>query len=315
MDGLPEGDEFYRYLKKWLESPTDQDCPLGGQAAYSNALSIVTDPQTGKDSVRASHFRTYFSPLRSQSDFINALEQSQRISEDISQRVGYRVFPYSLFFIFFEQYTYLLSMAVQVLGSAAIAIFAINTVLLGSWRTGAVVTLSVANAVFLVAGAMGFWGIQFNALTLVNLSVCAAIGVEFCAHIARAFMRAPGALPRSHPMSQKERDERAWLALTDVGGAVVNGIFSTKLIGVGVLIFTKSDLLKLYYAKTWLCLIVGGLLHGLILLPVLLSWLGGRGWSGGEDEPDVKRRLNRAGSEYRPMMTSEPEGSDEDEDL
>ncbi|SJX61671.1 related to NCR1-transmembrane glycoprotein, involved in sphingolipid metabolism [Sporisorium reilianum f. sp. reilianum] len=315
MDGLPEGEEFYRYLRKWLESPTDQECPLGGQAAYSSALSIVTDPETGKDSVRSSHFRTYFAPLRSQSDFISALEQSQRISNDISDRVGYRVFPYSLFFIFFEQYTYLLSMAVQVLGSAAIAIFAINTVLLGSWRTGAVVTLCVASAVFLVAGAMGFWGIQFNALTLVNLSVCAAIGVEFCAHIARAFMRALGALPRSHPMSQKERDERAWLALTDVGGAVVNGIFSTKLIGVGVLIFTKSDLLKLYYAKTWLCLIVGGLLHGLILLPVLLSWLGGRGWSSGEDESDVKRRLNRAGSEYRPMMASEPDASDEDEDL
>lgn len=315
MDGLPEGDEFYRYLRKWLESPTDQECPLGGQAAYSSALSIATDIKTAKEYVRTSHFRTYFSPLRSQSDFINALEQSQRISNDISDRVGYRVFPYSLFFIFFEQYTYLLSMAVQVLGSAAIAIFAINTVLLGSWRTGAVVTLSVASAVFLVAGAMGFWGIQFNALTLVNLSVCAAIGVEFCAHIARAYMRAPGALPRSHPMSQKERDERAWLALTDVGGAVVNGIFSTKLIGVGVLIFTKSDLLKLYYAKTWFCLIVGGLLHGLILLPVLLSWLGGRGWSGGEDEADVKRRLVRSGSEYRPMMTSELEGSDEEDDL
>lgn len=314
MDGLPEGDEFYRYLRKWLESPTDQECPLGGQAAYSSALSVVTEPSTGRDTVRASHFRTYFSPLRSQSDFITALKQSQRISNDISDRVGYRVFPYSLFFIFFEQYTYLLSMAVQVLGSAAIAIFAINTVLLGSWRTGAVVTLSVASAVFLVAGAMGFWGIQFNALTLVNLSVCAAIGVEFCAHVARAFMRAPGALPRSHPMSQKERDERAWLALTDVGGAVVNGIFSTKLIGVGVLIFTKSDLLKLYYAKTWLSLIVGGLLHGLILLPVLLSWLGGRGWSSGEDESDVKRRLNRAGSEYRPLMASEPGESDDDDE-
>ncbi|SNX83312.1 related to NCR1 - transmembrane glycoprotein, involved in sphingolipid metabolism [Melanopsichium pennsylvanicum] len=315
MDGLPEGEEFYRYLRKWLESPTDQECPLGGQAAYSSALSIVIDPDTGKESVRSSHFRTYFAPLRSQSDFINALEQSQRISNDITERVGYKVFPYSLFFIFFEQYTYLLSMAVQVLGSAAIAIFAINTVLLGSWRTGVVVTLSVASAVYLVAGAMGFLGIQFNALTLVNLSVCAAIGVEFCAHIARAFMRAPGALPRSHPMSQKERDERAWLALTDVGGAVVNGIFSTKLIGVGVLIFTKSDLLKLYYAKTWLCLIIGGLLHGLILLPVLLSWLGGRGWSGGEDESDVKRRLNRAGSEYQPLTEAEPEACDDDEDL
>jgi Niemann-Pick C1 protein len=296
-------------------SPTNEECPLGGQAAYSNALNIDTDVATGLTTVRASHFRTYFSPLRSQASFIEALEQSERISADISRRTGYTVFPYSLFFIFFEQYTYLESMAVQVLGSAAIAIFAITTVLLGSWRTGVVVTICVASAVFGVAGTMGFWGIQVNALTLVNLSVCAAIGVEFCAHIARAFMRAPGALPRSHPMSQKERDGRAWAALADVGGAVVSGIFSTKLIGVGVLIFTKSDLLKLYYAKTWLSLIIGGLLHGLILLPVLLSWLGGRGWSSGEDEYDVKRRLDRAGSEYRPLFTSGVVESDDDDDV
>ncbi|PWZ00682.1 multidrug efflux transporter AcrB transmembrane domain-containing protein [Testicularia cyperi] len=315
MDGLPEADEFYQYLEQWLKSPTDQDCPLGGLAAYSSALNISSDPNTGQKKIVASHFRTYFSPLRTQSDFIEALQQSQRISEDVSRRVGYDVFPYSLFFIFFEQYTYLRSMAVQVLGSAALAIFAITTVLLGSWRTGAVVTLCVASAVFGVAGTMGFWGIQFNALTLVNLSVCSAIGVEFCAHIARAFMKAPGSLPRSHPMSQKERDERAWAALSDVGSSVVSGIFSTKLIGVGVLYFTRSELLKLYYAKMWLSLILGGFLHGLILLPVLLSWLGGRGWSDGQDENDVKRRLDRAGSEYRPMMASEAEGSDAEEEL
>lgn len=67
---------------------------------------------------------------------------------------------------------------------------------------------------------MGFLGINLNALTLVNLDVCAAIAVEFCAHLSRAFMRAPGSLPRLHPLAQKERDERTWAALADVGSSV-----------------------------------------------------------------------------------------------
>ncbi|EPQ26473.1 uncharacterized protein PFL1_05795 [Pseudozyma flocculosa PF-1] len=314
MDGLPEDGEFLRYLQQWLHSPTNEDCPLGGQAAYSSALSLRSDAEQRVTGVEASHFRTYFRPLRSQADFIHALEAAERISEEVSARTGARVFPYSLFFVFFEQYTYLASMATRILGAAAVAIFAITTLLLGSWRTGLLVTVCVANAVFGVAGMMGYWGIQFNALTLVNLSVCSAIGVEFCAHIARAFMRAPGSLPRSHPMSQKERDERAWAALADVGDSVVSGIFSTKLLGVGVLIFTKSDLLKLYYARTWLSLIVLGFLHGLVLLPVLLSLFGGRGWSNGEDENDVKRRLLRAGDEYRPLLGGEEDEASSDAD-
>ena len=229
MHGLPEDEEFMMYLKHWLQSPTNEDCPLGGQAAYSTALSLVNDSDTGASKIEASHFRTFFTPLRSQADFINALEAADRISHDITTRTGVKVFAYSLFFVFFEQYTYLSTMAAQILSAAALAVFTITTVLLGSWRTGALVTLCVSSSVFGVAGMMGFWGVQFNALTLVNLSVCSAIGVEFCAHIARAFMRAPGSLPRSHPMSQKERDERAWAALSDVGNSVSRDTHSSRL--------------------------------------------------------------------------------------
>jgi Niemann-Pick C1 protein len=44
-----------------------------------------------------------------------------------------------------------------------------------------------------------------------------------------------------------------------------------------VLAFTKSELLRLYYAKMWAALIVLGAAHGLILLPVALSLWGGSG--------------------------------------
>ena len=231
MDGLPEDSEFMMYLRQWLKSPTNEECPLGGQAAYSSAISIkhaslaavlspAPDAEDSTLQVFASHFRTFHTPLRSQADFIDAIAASERITQDLHDKLGIKVFAYSLFYVFFDQYLHLLGLAARTLGGAAIAIFAITTILLGSWRTALVVTACVASALVGVVGAMGAWGIGLNALTLVNLTVCAAICVEFCAHVARAFMRAPGGLPRSHPLSQKERDERVWTALGDVGGSV-----------------------------------------------------------------------------------------------
>lgn len=97
MNGLPEGEEFMRYLDQWLISPTDESCPLGGKAAYSTALKVEDG------SVALSHFRTYHTPLKTQDDFINAMAAAQRIAKDISKRTGSTVYPYSLFYVFFDQ--------------------------------------------------------------------------------------------------------------------------------------------------------------------------------------------------------------------
>lgn len=97
MDGLPEGESFNRYLKQWLKSPTDESCPLGGKAGYSSAISL------SGSSVELSHFRTYHTPLKSQADFINAMAAATRVAGDLSKRLGAEVFPYSLFYVFFDQ--------------------------------------------------------------------------------------------------------------------------------------------------------------------------------------------------------------------
>lgn len=63
----------------------------------------------------------------------------------------------------------------------------------------------------------------------------------------------------------------------------------------------------------WLALIALGALHGLILLPVLLSFYGGRGYSSAEDESEVRRRLLRAqeSTEYRPFADDSDHDSDD----
>lgn len=298
MDGLPEDEEFMRYLSQWLESPTTEACPLGGQASFGAALSL----DVNKTQVVASHFRTFHAPLRTQADFIHSFQAAHRIAEEISERTGADVFPYSLHYVFFDQYAHIIAITQEVLGLGLASVLLITALMLGSWRTGFVITISVALTVLNVMGVMAAWGISLNAISLVNLVISLGIAVEFCAHLARAFMSAPvgsggGSVETDHPAGQKERDERMWSALVDVGPSVLSGITFTKLIGMCVMALTRSKLLEVsivaslslglvfthgciqvYYFRMWLTLIISGALHGLVFLPVVLSLAGGPGY-------------------------------------
>ncbi|QRW01520.1 Niemann-Pick type C-related protein 1 [Ceratobasidium sp. AG-Ba] len=330
LDGMPEGDEFMKYLKQWLISPTDEDCPLGGRAAYGSALSLG---ESGGQ-VEASHFRTFHAPLKTQADFINALASARRIAEEISAETGERVFPYSLPYVFFEQYATIVSTAQGVLGLGLAAVLAITSILLGSWRTGLIVTGVVGLAVASVVGAMAWEGVMLNAISLVNMVIALGIGVEFCAHVARAFVGAPssGALISGRSRAgtadgddrgsimggveldgivgteevQRERDERMVFALADVGPSVLSGITFTKLIGMCVLGLTRSKLLEIYYFRMWLTLIVSGALHGLVLLPVVLSVAGGPGYAlEDQDEEWISSAMRRQEYEYTPFLADD----------
>lgn len=226
MDGLPEDEEFMWYLKQWLISPTTESCPVAGKSSFGTALAISEDG----GQVAASHFRTFHSPLKTQEDFINAFAAAHRVADDISRQTGATVFPYSVFYVYFDQYAHIVAITQEVLGFGLAAVLLVTALMLGSWRTGTIVTSVVALTVVSVMGVMAVWDIRLNAISLVNLVISLGIAVEFCAHIARAFMSAGSGLPMDHPAGQRERDERMWTALVDVGPSVRPWIFIRRVL-------------------------------------------------------------------------------------
>lgn len=126
-------------------------------------------------------------------------------------------------------------------------------------------------------GVMAVAGVSLNAVSLVNLVICVGIGVEFCAHIARAFMFPSKSVMERARHKFRGRDVRAWTALVNVGGSVFSGIGVTKFLGVVVLAFTRSKIFEVYYFRVWLALVVLASAHALVWLPVALSFLGGDG--------------------------------------
>ena len=290
LAGMPVGEEFIEYLQRWLKADSGGECPYGGKAPYSTAL--VVDPEGVN--TPATHFRTSHTPLRSQENFIDAYASARRIADEVSKSQGIEVFPYSKFYIFFDQYSSIVHLTSVLLGSALALILLISSVLLGSLATGVVVTVTVAMIVVDIMGTMALAGVSLNAVSLVNLIISVGISVEFCAHVARAFMFPSRRILESRHQkfslgitgdgrrgrsknSNNDGNARAWTALVNVGGSVFSGITITKLLGVCVLAFTRSKIFEVYYFRIWLALVVFAAAHALIWLPVALSLMGGEG--------------------------------------
>ncbi|KAF2760450.1 multidrug efflux transporter AcrB transmembrane domain-containing protein [Pseudovirgaria hyperparasitica] len=304
--GMPEGEEFVHYLTKWLHATSDVNCPLGGKAAYSDA--VVVDNAT--HSISASHFRTSHTPLRTQEDFINSYAAARRIADDIGRSTSSEIFPYSKHYIFFDQYASIVHLSTALIGSALAIILLVSAILLGSLRTAIVVTITVGMTVVDIIGTMSLAGVSLNAVSLVNLIICVGISVEFCAHIARAFTFPSSAVMERAPRNRfKAKEVRAWTALVNVGGSVFSGITITKLLGVCVLAFTRSKIFEIYYFRVWLALVLWAASHALIFLPVMLSIFGGKGFSDPESDGGLEQDLRNR--RYRPLLAAEDYDSDD----
>nr|XP_005587087.2 NPC intracellular cholesterol transporter 1 isoform X1 [Macaca fascicularis] len=262
----PQGGDFMRFLPMFLSDNPNPKCGKGGHAAYSSAVNILGNGTR----VGATYFMTYHTVLQTSADFIDALKKARLIASNVTETMGingsaYRVFPYSVFYVFYEQYLTIIDDTIFNLGVSLGAIFLVTMVLLGCELWSAVIMCTtIAMVLVNMFGVMWLWGISLNAVSLVNLVMSCGISVEFCSHITRAFTVS----------TKGSRVERAEEALAHMGSSVFSGITLTKFGGIVVLAFAKSQIFQIFYFRMYLAMVLLGATHGLIFLPVLLSYIG-----------------------------------------
>lgn len=273
--------DFYKYLSFFLSDIPGTICAKGGHPAYGQAVEVIKSNSSKNGyEIGATYFMAYHTVGVTSDDFIDSLRHANEISENITDTMkknarkrtndsafidSIEVFPYSVSYVFYEQYLTVWKDGMTNLSISLSAIFVVTLFLLGlDFFTALIVCLTIAMIIVNMFGAMYILEIDLNAISVVNLVMAIGISVEFCAHTARDFA-----------ISLKgSRVQRAQHSLAYMGSSVFSGITLTKILGIIVLAFSHSQLFQVFYFRMYLSIVIVGAGHGLIFLPVLLSYIG-----------------------------------------
>ncbi|XP_034025439.1 NPC1-like intracellular cholesterol transporter 1 [Thalassophryne amazonica] len=270
LDGVlrPDVEEFNKFLPYFLGNRPDLQCPKGGLGAYDKAVVMDNNSE-----IIASRFMAYHTPLTKSQEFTAALLTARELAHNITMGMrnisgtsaDFEVFPYTVTNVFYEQYLTIVPEGLFNISLCLLPTFVVCCLLLGlDMRSGFLNLVTIIMIIVDTVGVMKLWGIDYNAVALINLVTAVGISVEFVSHLTRSFALS----------TKPTHVQRAMEATSNMGSAVFAGVAMTNLPGILVLAFAKAQLIQMFFFRLNLVITLLGMAHGLIFLPVLLSYFG-----------------------------------------
>lgn len=162
----PTSNDFVKYLPYFLEDNPDQDCVKGGHAAYKTALKLSSDGAK----VDASYFMTYHTLLKTSFDYYDSMRAARKVADNITRTIqasmrlrdvdedivsNIEVFPYSVFYVFYEQYLTMWSDTLRNMGISVLAIFVVTFLLQGFDINSSIIVVTTITMIVINIG--GKW--------------------------------------------------------------------------------------------------------------------------------------------------------------
>lgn len=146
----------------------------------------------------------------------------------------------------------------------------IPNILCSIWITFSIISIEVG-----VVGYMSLWDVNLDSISMINLIMCIGFSIDFTAHICYVYMSSKCKLPK----------DRVREALYSLGLPIVQGSVST-ILGVVALLLAESYIFLVFFKMVFLVIFFGAM-HGLFLLPVMLSLFGPNSCSDVDDNMSV----------------------------
>ncbi|KAL6447550.1 hypothetical protein ACFW04_000040 [Cataglyphis niger] len=252
-------DHFYHYLSKFLVSQT------GGKYQRNFVFNETFICGKKAPQIIATTIEFKFIRFVSPSEWIPAMDDSKHLVSK-AQIEGYITVWSKLFgpwtadkMIIQEISRNLILVLVCVMGTTIILIAEMHTC---CW-----ILLCILLTLLNVCGFMYFWGQSIDMVSSIGLQLAIGLSVDYAAHVAHVFLHT-----ETSEDDDASRTTRALITVRHIGAAVAYGAGST-LIAVSMLAFSTSYVFIAFF-KIFFMVILFGLWHGLIMLPVVLSIIG-----------------------------------------
>ena len=119
-------------------------------------------------------------------------------------------------------------------------------------------------------GLIYYWGLTLNIMIIGNLGFSLGITIDYAVHISHRYLNTEP--PEKCKTNKEKRAYKISIALSKMGSSVFHSGIST-LLAISMMAFAGLYSFEVFW-KTWTIMIVFGLLNGMILQSIILSFIG-----------------------------------------
>ncbi|XP_055387683.1 patched domain-containing protein 3-like isoform X2 [Condylostylus longicornis] len=131
-----------------------------------------------------------------------------------------------------------------------------------------------------VGGFMQIWGLTIDLVSCIGLQLAVGLCVDYAAHVGHTFL----------VKSDENRNKRTLNTILHIGGAVIYGGGSTLL---ALLLLSQSEAYTFKsFFKIFFLIIIFGLFHGVVFLPIVLSLIGPAPYQNTDQGKNAKKQEN-----------------------